>query len=241
MGGYPIMTGGNSRYIQGRSKMAERSNGIGEKLSSQFLKVLDQISKDEESLLKKVDEKRNELLSKGISEGRLSSELTKRYVHGALLRSTGAGVLSALPVTLPIIGAIPTFILAVSSNILYMFKNEVELCYLVAFSNGSDLRGERLKHRVFWVVGLSNFGEIQKQAQSIGVQVTFKKLVEKLSVASASRGLAHYLHCGGILGIGVGGAKKLVSFFVGAPISGAYGYYSTNGVSKRATEYFAQS
>lgn len=222
--------------------MAEKSNGIGEKLSSQFLKILDEISKDEESLRKKVEKKRQDLLSDGISEKQLSSELTKRYVQGALFRSSGAGIASALPLTLPIVGAIPTFILAVSANTLYTFKNEVELCYLIAFSNNTDVESEKLKHVAFWLVGLSNFDEIQKQAKSIGVRVTFKKLVEKLAVASASRGLAHYFHCGigESLGLGIGGARKIVSFFVGAPISGFYGYHSTKGVSKRAVEYFIQ-
>lgn len=223
--------------------LKEATASYTEKISRYFLEILEGLQKDEELLRKKVEDKRAKLSAEGVSENELPKRLTKSYVEGGVVRSTTSGVVSSLPVNLPLIGAIPTFLVAVSANTLYTFKNELELSYLIAFSNNTELDSEALKHRVFWLVGLSNYDEIKTQAKSLGVKVTLKKLVEKLAVVSMSRGLAHVFHCGLGRGMGVSmqGFGKSVSFFAGAPISGFYGYRSTKKVAERAVEYFARS
>lgn len=218
--------------------LTETASNYTEKASERFLEILEGLLRDEDVLREKVHEKRRKFLAEGISEDQVAKRLTKSYVEGAVLRSTTSGVASALPVTLPVIGAIPTFLAVVTANTLYTFKNELELCYLVAYSNNAQLEGEALQHRVFWLVGLSNVDEIKKQARSLGVKVTLKKLVEKLAVTSLSRGFAHFLHCG--IGAGMGLGAGPVGFLAGAPLSGFFGYRSTRGVAKRAVEYFAR-
>lgn len=210
---------------------------ISEKLSHQFLRILDQISKDEEEIRARIVQKRRVL---GIPETQ-SKPLIKRCVDSAVIRSAGAGVASALPITLPVIGAIPTFLGVVTANTLYTYKNEIELCYSIAFATNTPLRGEELKHRVFWIVGLSNIDEVKRQAREIGVKITLKTLVQKLAVASASRGLAHFIHCGIGEAIGLSAMTnipKTLGFFIGAPIGGYFGYRSTRGVAERAVEFF---
>lgn len=218
--------------------LSETAATYTEKASTRFLEVLEGMLKDEDILRQKVATKRDKYLSEGVAPDQVAKRLTKSYVEGAVLRSTTSGVASSLPVTLPLVGAIPTFAVVVSANTLYTFKNELELCYLVAYSNNTELEGEALQHRAFWLVGLSNLEDIKKQAKSLGVKITLKKLVEKLAVSSVSRGLAHFLHCGIGVSLGMGGGS--FGFFVGAPISGLYGYRSTRGVAQRAVEFFAR-
>lgn len=207
-----------------------------ENISQRFLEVLEGLQRDEDLLKKKVEDRRQKLIAQGVSKDQIAKKLSRHLVEGAVFRSTTSGVASALPVTLPVIGAIPTFAIVVSANTLYTFKNELELCYLIAYANGTELSSEALQHRAFWLVGLSNFDEVKKQARALGVKVTLKKLVEKLAVTSASRGLAHFLHCG--IGASVAINAGTFGFLAGAPISGFYGYRSTTKVAQRAIEYF---
>ncbi|MBI4403777.1 MAG: hypothetical protein HY537_06435 [Deltaproteobacteria bacterium] len=216
---------------------AKPNGSLIDKASERLIKIVDHMKAAEGVLRDRVEKKRKGLLEKGISEADVSKQLVRGYVHAALIRSTGAGVVTALPWNLPIVGAIPTFLLAVGAHSLYVFKNELELCYLVAFSSGSTLNGEALKHRAFWLVGLSDYQEVKKRAKKLGVRIALKKLVEKLAVSSASRGLGHFFICGFAESMGIT-LDKRIGFFVGAPIGGFYGYRSTLGVAERATEYF---
>ncbi|MBI3295542.1 MAG: hypothetical protein HYZ71_12525 [Deltaproteobacteria bacterium] len=178
------------------TSLKESAASYADQFSERFLEVLEGLQKDEDLLKEKVEKKRARFLADGVSENEIAKRLTKSYIEGAVLRSTTSGAASALPISIPIVGTIPSFLIVVSANTLYTFKNELELCYLIAYSNNTALDSDALKHRAFWLVGLSNYDEIKKRAKALGVKITLKKLVEKLAMLSVSRGLSMFFHHG---------------------------------------------
>lgn len=164
----------------------------------------------------------------------------RELVEDAALRSALVNAGSALPGSLPVVGPVGTFAIALFGSALWQLAIEVELVYALAHLYGSKDDPERQRMVAFWLVRLTNFDELRELALQMGVTVTVKKLIEKLLAIGLARGIA------AVAGM-VGGARALSAFtptvvaWLAVPVVGVLGWRSTTGVGERAISWFEES
>lgn len=180
----------------------------------------------------------------GLSGRALADELARELIQDAKLRSAVIGAGFALPWAIPVIGFWGSLAFTIIGAAIWQLANEVELVYELAEVYGSRLDAAQLRMTSFWLVQLTNFDDLRGRAMDIGVNLTVRKLVQKLisvGLARAYGATAHSL----MMARAVGGTPTQPWYlrateYIGVPVLFYFGWKSTSGVGQRASEYFRE-
>lgn len=210
-----------------------------------LLRVIDAVRADESRIREKVELRRRLLATEtGLSGRALTEALAEDLILDAKLRSASIGAGFALPWTIPFVGFWGTLAFTVLGAALWQTANEVELVYELAYVYGTRLDSERLRLTSFWLVQLTNYDDLRERALTTGVSLTVRKLTQKLIAVGLMRAYgatAHSLMMARMMG-GVPSQPWYVraTEYIGVPVLFYFGWKSTNGVGKRAVDYFRE-
>ena len=210
-----------------------------------LLKVIDAVRTDAARIQAKVELRRRLLGEQpGLSGSALTEELARELTFDAGLRSAAIGAGFALPWTFPLVGFWGTLALSILGAALWQTANEVELVYELAYVYGSRLDPERLRLTAFWLVQLTNYDDLRGKALDIGVNLTVRKLTQKLIAVGLTRAYgatAHSLMRAGRAGVNPAQPWYVrATEYIGVPVLFYFGWKSTSAVGTRAVSYFRE-
>lgn len=210
-----------------------------------LLRVIDAVRADESRIQEKVELRRRLLAEQtGLRHRALDEELARELIEDAKLRSAAIGAGFALPWSVPLVGFWGTLALSVLGAALWQTANEVELVYELGYVYGTRLDPAQLRMTSFWLVQLTNYDDLRERALSTGVNLTVRKLVQKLIAVGLMRAYgatAHSLMMARMMG---GPASRpwyiRATEYISVPVLFYFGWKSTNGVGERAIAYFRE-
>lgn len=225
------------------TREADAAPGRAAEASFPLLRVVDAVRADERRIRAKVEGRRAELAARsGLAGAALADALAEDLVLDAKLRSALIGAGFALPWSVPFVGVWGTIALAVIGAALWQTANEVELVYELAYVYDADLEPDALRLTAFWLVQLANFEDLRARAMSTGVNLTVRKLVQKLIAVGLMRAYGATAHSM-MMARALPGARGQPWYvrateYIGVPVLFWFGWRSTAGVGRRAVAYF---
>ncbi len=178
------------------------------------------------------------------------SLFAKELIKSATRKAAILSAVVSFPYRLPVVGVVGPLILAVGLQVTFTIRTQFELVYSLAALYGYPGSAEELKAIAFVLVGLSDYDAVKKYAAIVGVKITIKQFVQKISGFVLVELLSYSVEgtMGPMMGRIVG--QQLVAnppwYFVplkyaGMGVSGFFGYQSTKGAGKRALCFFDES
>ncbi len=217
----------------------------GDEENFPLLRLIDATRADEARIAEKVALRRHLLAEQtGLSGRALTEELATELIEDAKLRSAAIGAGFALPWTIPLVGFWGSMALTVLGAALWQTTNEVELVYELGYAYGTALSPEQKRVTAFWLVQLTNYDDLRQRALTTGVNLTVRKLVQKLVAVGLMRAYAASAHT--VMVARMVGGKPSQPWYVrateylGVPVLFYFGWKSTSGVAKRAVAYFRE-
>ena len=210
-----------------------------------LLRVIDAVRADESRIEEKVELRRGLLAeASGLSGRALADALARELIQDAKLRSATIGAGFALPWAIPVSGFWGTLAFNVLGAALWQTANEVELVYELGYVYRTRLDSARLRMTSFWLVHLTNYDDLRGRALDVGVNLTVRKLVQKLISVGLARAYGATAHSV-MMARMMGGSPSQPWYvrateYIGVPVLFYFGWKSTSGVGERASAYFQE-
>ncbi len=202
-----------------------------------LIKALDLTGASLPSIHRKVAERRLEfeLRHEGRSKEFISHVLGSRLIREKALRTGGMGGILAAPATLPLIGAIGTIAMGVTVDLFYLMRAQVDLCYEMSATYGTELDEEELKAVVLALLGLSGSAGALKGIAA----TTLKNVVDHMSSSYLRKGLSKSaVEVAEKMGPRILGKAYRLIPLLGIPLSASINMASTMMVGNQARKYF---
>jgi len=169
------------------------------------------------------------------SEEALTFYLSSRLIKQSALKTGTVGGITAVPAILPVIGTLGTVIAATLSDLAYLTRKQIELCYEISAVYDTDIDVEELRAITLALLGFSGTGQMAKG-------IAASTLMNIVDVAKA-----RYLRAGMVDAASevatkitpriFGKAYRLIPL-IGIPLSASVNIASTMMVGNHARKYF---
>ena len=168
----------------------------------------------------------------------IAEHVSKEIITKTIVKAGTVGGLTSVPASIPGIGTIGTILLGASTDLVYLIKVHIELCYAISSAYDVEMDDDELKSATLAILGFTgstqalkgiSAGMLKRSIDDMA-EVYLKKGVRKSSVEVAEKVLPRLL----------GKSYKIIPF-LGIPIGATINAFSTYMVGRRAREYFSQS
>ncbi len=169
------------------------------------------------------------------SEEALSFYLSSRLIKQSALKTGTVGGITAVPAILPVIGTLGTAIAATLSDLAYLTRKQIELCYEISAVYDTEIDVEELRAITLALLGFSGTGQMAK-----GIAAS-----TLMNIVDAAK--ARYLKAGMVDAASevatkmtprvFGKAYRLIPL-IGIPLSASVNIASTMMVGNHARKYF---